>query len=80
MKCFYVGINWDLITNSKGRYTDLLKLLDNENLVNIYGPKIIHNINVWSNYKNYIDEIKFNGTAVITEIKKSKSIVPLESF
>jgi hypothetical protein len=49
MKCFYVGINWDLITNSKGRYTDLLKLLDNENLVNIYGPKIIHNINVFFN-------------------------------
>jgi glycosyltransferase involved in cell wall biosynthesis len=79
MRCFYVGINWDLITNSKGRYTDLLKLLDNENLVNIYGPKILHNINVWSEYKNYIDEIKFNGTAVITEIKKCGLCLVLNS-
>jgi hypothetical protein len=64
-KIFYCGINWDKTHNTKGRYHDILTKLDNNNMIKIYGPKFVDGQNVWNGFKNYIDEIPFDGQSII---------------
>lgn len=78
-KCFYIGINWELCTNKQTRYSTLLKLLDSNNLINIYGPKIFLGINIWEGYNSYSGEINFDGTSIIHEINKSGICLVLSS-
>jgi glycosyltransferase involved in cell wall biosynthesis len=78
-KCFYVGINWELCTNKATRYSRLLKLLDSNNLINIYGPKNFLGINIWEGYTSYSGEINFDGTSIIHEINKSGICLVLSS-
>jgi hypothetical protein len=78
-KCFYIGINWELCGNKPTRYSKLLKSLDRENLINIYGPRRFLGINVWEGYNNYVDEINFDGISIIHEISKSGICLVLSS-
>lgn len=78
-KCFYIGINWELCSNKPTRYSKLLKLLDSHNLINIYGPKIFLNINIWKGYNSYSSEINFDITSIIHEINKSGICLVLSS-
>jgi hypothetical protein len=78
-KCFYIGINWELCSNKATRYSKLLKLLDSNNLINIYGPKEFLGINIWKGYKSYAGEINFDGTSIIHEINKSGICLVLSS-
>jgi hypothetical protein len=78
-KCFYIGINWELCSNKPTRYSKLLKSLDRENLINIYGPRRFLGINVWEGYNNYVDEINFDGISIIHEISKSGICLVLSS-
>jgi len=78
-KCFYIGINWELCTKKPTRYSTLLKALDQIDLINIYGPRRFLGINIWEGYKNYIDEIPFDGVSIIYEIAKSGICLVLSS-
>jgi len=78
-KCFYIGINWELCSNKPTRYSKLLKLLDSNNLINIYGPKKFLGINIWEGYKSYSGEINFDGISIIHEINKSGICLVLSS-
>ena len=70
-KLFYVGINWEKI-RGKGRHSDLLKILDNMNLINIFGPKVIAGgVKPWEGYNNYCGEIPFNGYEIINIVNKT---------
>jgi hypothetical protein len=69
LKLFYAGINWDrLIGEHKSRHQDLLKALDNADIIRIYGPRLLLGMNVWEGYKCYAGEIPFDGISVIHEI------------
>jgi len=78
-KCFYIGINWELCTQKPTRYSKLLKLLDRDDLINIYGPRRFLGINIWEGYKNYVDEIQFDGVSIVHEISKSGICLVLSS-
>jgi hypothetical protein len=79
IKCFYIGINWEKIIKKKSRYVNLLRNLDNENLINIYGPKVLEGKNVWEGYKNYLHEIPFDGVSVIKYINEAGLCLVLNS-
>ena len=66
----YCGINWEKLTGKKGRFDELLKKLDENNLISIYGPEIFHGIRPWEGYRNYKGEIPFDGISMIKEIAK----------
>jgi hypothetical protein len=68
LKLFYIGINWEKINKSKQRYQEVLKSLDNKNMLRIYGPKIFQGVNVWKGYNGYVKELPFDGISVVNEI------------
>lgn len=70
-RLMYCGINWERLDSKKGRFSSLLKRLDDENLIDIYGPEVFHGIRPWKGYKNYRGEIPFDGLAMIDTISRS---------
>lgn len=70
-KLFYIGINWEKISGTKGRHHYLLEQLDEENLINIYGPREFYGVKPWEGFKNYVDEIPFDGRSVLNEVNAS---------
>lgn len=70
-KLFYIGINWEKISGTKGRHHYLLQQLDDENLINIYGPREFYGVKPWEGFKNYVDEIPFDGRSVLKEVNAS---------
>lgn len=78
--CFYIGINWEQLSNtfpSRQLVLDLLKKLDNN--VYIYGPRMVSNVNVWKNWNQYKGEIPFDGVSIINVIKKCGACLVLSS-
>ncbi|MHB8285116.1 MAG: glycosyltransferase family protein [Caulobacteraceae bacterium] len=70
-KLFYIGINWEKISNVKGRHHDLLERLDSEDLISIYGPEIFQGVRPWEGFKTYKGSIPFDGVSVLTEINRA---------
>lgn len=64
-KPFYSGINWERVNGLQQRHSDILRLLDRADLVNIYGPKRINNQNVWEDFRTYRGEIPSDGVQVV---------------
>lgn len=78
-RLFYVGINWERITGERGRHHDLLALLDAEDLIDIYGPKVFLNAEPWRGFKCYRDEIPFDGESVVKRVHSSGICLALSS-
>lgn len=81
-KCFYVGINWEKVNTlipERKKILNLLKKLEYADLVQIYGPKKMLNVDVWEGYKSYIGEIPFDGVSTIYEINKAGICLVLSS-
>ncbi len=78
-RLFYVGINWERITGERGRHHDLLELLDAEDLIDIYGPKVFLNAEPWRGFKCYRDEIPFDGESVVKRVHSSGICLALSS-
>lgn len=68
-KIFYVGVNWEAISG-KGRFHDLFKMLDSENIIQFYGPKKINGVRPWRGFKSYKGEIPFDGSSLIDTANK----------
>ena len=73
-KLFYIGSNWQNTSNQmkniRHNVNVLLKKLDKENMIRVYGPKKFLNIIPWAGYKTYQGEVPFDGKSVITKIKE----------
>ena len=65
---FYCGINWERLSDAKGRYDDLLSLLDNKGTVCLYGPEEFNGKKLWAGFKSYKGEIPFDGTSILDRI------------
>jgi hypothetical protein len=78
-KLFYLGINWERITDNKGRHDNLLKLLDETGELRIYGPRVFQGVNVWDGYKSYMGPLPFDGVSVIRLIHKAGICLCLSS-
>lgn len=69
-KLFYSGINWERISNSKGRHHDLFKALDNENLTRIYGPEKFFDAVPWKGFQTYSGSLPFDGLSAMKAINE----------
>ncbi|MFS0851629.1 hypothetical protein AB3M93_19520 [Novosphingobium panipatense] len=78
-KLFYVGINWERIGRPKGRYHDTLVMLDNKELIEIYGPEEIHGVAPWGGFQTYQGELPFDGHSIRTAINSSGICLALSS-
>lgn len=76
---FYVGINWERISGQKGRHHDLLVRLDEEELVDIYGPKKFLGAEPWRGFKSYRGELPFDGRSVVRAQHESGICLALSS-
>jgi hypothetical protein len=70
MKLFYSGINWERMSNSKGRHHNLLKTLDNEDLTCIYGPEEFLGTQPWKGFKTYAGSLPFDGISTMQAINE----------
>ena len=70
-RLFYIGINWERISGTRGRHHDLLERLDAEDLINIHGPEEFYGVKPWEGFKNYRGEIPFDGRSVLVELNRS---------
>ncbi|WP_342110949.1 hypothetical protein [Methylobacterium sp. SI9] len=76
---FYVGINWERMVGRKGRFHDLLIDLDNDNMIDIYGPELFLNQRPWEGFANYKGEIPFDGASVVKAINRAGICLALSS-
>jgi len=83
--CFYVGNNWEnqknpnfifseIITNNRVKVLELVRRLNDEKLVSIYGPK-----DAWTDYSCYVGELEYDGKSIIHEIHKCGICLVLSS-
>ena len=71
-RLFYCGMNWDRLYNNAGvgRHSGLFNLLDNSDIIDIYGPLKPKgwSISPWEGYKSYRGEIPFDGFSILKAI------------
>ncbi len=79
IKLFYSGINWERMSNSKGRHHDLFKALDDENLTRIYGPEKFFDAVPWAGFKTYAGSLPFDGLSTVKAISKCGASLVLTS-
>ncbi|WP_018701291.1 glycosyltransferase [Amorphus coralli] len=78
-RLFYVGINWERINNERGRHHELLVRLDDEELIDIYGPKMFQGAEPWRGFKTYRGELPFDGHSVVEAVNKAGICLALSS-
>lgn len=75
-KCFYVGINWDKVSLNRKKVNDLVKKMNDMEIISIYGP---NRDKCWDNYKTYMGEIDFDGKSVVYKIHECGICLVLSS-
>lgn len=75
----YCGMNWEKLTSKKGRHDDLLRWLDSNDLIDIYGPEKFQGVRPWEGFKCYRGEIPFDGHSMIQSISNSGIALVLSS-
>jgi hypothetical protein len=76
---FYAGMNWEKSTNKPGRHDGLLGLLDQDEDLRIYGPRIYGGVEVWHGFKSYVGPIPFDGVSVVRLINQAGIALVLSS-
>lgn len=61
----YVGINWEAVTNHPARHTALLRALEQESLLSIFGPARLRGVAPWEGWRAYKGELPFDGVSVV---------------
>ncbi len=78
-RLFYVGINWEKLSQRPGRHDGLLGLLDESGDLRIYGPRVYNGVKVWSGFKSYLGPIPFDGVSVVRRIHEAGISLVLSS-
>jgi hypothetical protein len=78
-KLFYIGVNWEKSSGTKGRHHELLKILDDNNVIEIYGPKKVGHVRPWAGFKNYVGELPFDGKSVYEAASRCGAVLVLSS-
>jgi hypothetical protein len=68
---FYAGINWNKLSGRKGRHHEMFKLLDNDDVLDIYGPRKISHVIPWKGFESYRGEIPFDGKSILRKARQS---------
>ncbi len=67
-KLFYVGINWEKISNKNGRHHSLLKKFDKAKVIRIFGPRKFAGVRPWAGFDSYEGDIPFDGHSLIEKL------------
>ena len=67
-RVFYCGINWEKLTNRPARHDAVLRELDKQGVLDVYGPKEIRGVKLWDGYKGYRGSLPFDGRTIIGKI------------
>lgn len=83
-KLFYCGMNWDVLVDHHGRNESIMKLLDDADVIKIFGPNASTNkawggIHPWGGYKCYQYPIPFDGFTLLEELNKCGICLVLSS-
>ncbi len=79
-RLFYIGINWERLGQSgKGRHQELLRLLDEADLIDIYGPRMFLGVQPWEGYTTYRGELPFDGASVVRSLARSGICLAMSS-
>ena len=78
-KLMYVGVNWERLGKSPGRFHETLLALDEAGLVDIFGPRSILGIAPWEGFASYKGEIPFDGESVKFAANRSGICLALSS-
>jgi len=68
---FYAGIGWNKLSGRPGRHHELFKILDDKNILDIYGPRKISHVVPWKGFKSYRGEIPFDGKSILKKARES---------
>lgn len=71
-KLFYCGMNWDVLKgDGKGRNEGVMKLLDKQGILKIFGPDVNPSwggVRPWAGYQCYQHPIPFDGFSLLKEL------------
>jgi hypothetical protein len=75
-KIFYCGINWDAhnegaVKERWNRFSAMFKALDDEQVMNFYGPTFVNGREPWAGYQSYRGQLPFDGISLIQAIHES---------
>ena len=75
----YCGMNWERLGSKRGRHHELLKALDSNDLIDIYGPVLFQGVRPWKGYSCYRGEVPFDGKSLVKTIHQSGVALVLSS-
>jgi len=67
-RVLYCGINWEKLTNKPARHDAVLRELDKQGVLDVYGPREIRGVKLWDGYKGYKGSLPFDGRTIIEKI------------
>lgn len=76
-RVFYIGVNWEKLSQSKDkqvRHEGLFETLDRSNEFVFYGLKQQYGIELWEGIKNYKGELPFDGGKSIIDVSRQCGI------
>lgn len=79
LRCVYVGVNWDKRIGRPGRHDQFFRRLDNENVLDIYGPRRLGPVTPWEGYRSYRGELPFDGLGVPRVCRRAGVVLVLSS-
>ena len=79
-KIFYCGTAWEKSAGSPVRHQNLFKQLEEEGILEIYGPKKANGIEPWAGYSAYQGEIPFDGQSIFKKINETGIVLALSSL
>lgn len=79
-KIFYCGTAWEKSAGSPVRHQNLFKKLEEENILEIYGPRKANGIEPWAGYSSYQGEIPFDGQSIFKKINETGIVLALSSL
>jgi hypothetical protein len=78
-RVLYCGINWEKLTNKPARHDAVLRELDKQGVLDVYGPREIRGVKLWDGYKGYKGSLPFDGRTIITKIAEAGACLVFSS-
>jgi hypothetical protein len=76
---FYCGINWEKLSHRPARHDAVLRRLDRQGILDVYGPSEIRGVKLWDGYQGYKGPLPFDGRTVIGRIAESGTCLVFSS-
>jgi hypothetical protein len=78
-RVLYCGINWEKLTNKPARHDAVLRELDKQGVLDVYGPTEIRGVKLWDGYKGYKGSLPFDGRTIIEKIAEAGACLVFSS-